>query len=52
MPFKAIPQNKLVDVAYYQMPNRVSEKATMKRFKTQFANQEGPHGWVLMSVVG
>ena len=35
MAFKAVPQNNLVDVAYYQMPNRVLEKATMKRFKTQ-----------------
>ena len=37
MPFKAVSQNKLVDVAYYQMPNRVSEKATMKRLKTELA---------------
>ena len=37
MPFKAVPQNKLVDVDYYQIPNRVSEKASMKRFKAELA---------------
>ena len=37
MPFEAVSQNNLVDVAYYQMPNRVSEKATMKCVKTELA---------------
>ena len=37
MPLKAVSQNKLVDVAYYQLPNRVLEKATMKHLKTELA---------------